>query len=92
MSRARARHILVPCQETGLKLKTELDAGADFAALAREYSHCPSGASGGDLGEFGRGQMVEAFDDAVFEAEVGRYIGPVKTEFGYHVILVTERR
>lgn len=92
MFRARARHILVSSEAVILELKDLLAEGADFAALAREHSSCPSGASGGDLGEFMRGHMVPEFDAAVFEAEVGTCVGPVKTEFGYHLIEVTERR
>ena len=89
--RARARHILVPTQEACEQLKTELDGGADFAALAREHSQCPSGQRGGDLGEFSPGQMVREFDDVVFKSELGTVHGPVKTEFGYHLIEVTRR-
>ena len=58
--------------------------------LQKEYSTCPSKAQGGSLGTFGRGQMVKEFDEAVFTAEVGKVIGPVKTDFGYHLIRVDE--
>lgn len=92
MTRARARHILVSTEADSLALKDKIDAGADFAELAKEHSSCPSGQSGGDLGEFGRGQMVAEFDKAVFEGEVGTCIGPVQTQFGYHLIEVIERR
>lgn len=92
MTRARARHILVPTEKDSLELKSQIDAGADFAELAKQHSTCPSGKSGGDLGEFGRGQMVAEFDAACFDGEVGTCIGPVKTQFGYHLIEVTERR
>jgi peptidyl-prolyl cis-trans isomerase C len=72
-------------------LKKQLDAGADFAALAKENSDCPSGQKGGDLGEFTRGQMVKAFDDAAFSQEVGK-VGPIiETPFGFHVIKVTAK-
>jgi parvulin-like peptidyl-prolyl isomerase len=67
-------------------LKTQLDGGADFAALAREHSDCPSGASGGDLGPFGRGQMVKAFEETAFELPVGETSGVIETPFGYHII------
>ena len=92
MSRARARHILVPTEADCLDLKTQIEAGASFEDLAQKHSTCPSGKSGGDLGEFGRGQMVAEFDQAVFEGDVGKCLGPVKTQFGYHLIEVTERK
>jgi peptidyl-prolyl cis-trans isomerase C len=89
--KARARHILVASQEECEKLKTQIEGGADFAALASEHSQCPSGKSGGDLGEFGPGMMVKEFDDVVFSAEVGKVHGPVKTQFGFHLIEITSR-
>ncbi len=91
MPRARARHILVPTQQACEDLKKQIDGGADFGALARQHSQCPSGKSGGDLGEFSPGQMVREFDQVVFSAEVGKTQGPVKTQFGYHLIEVTNR-
>ena len=91
MATARARHILVPTKEQCDDLKKQIDGGADFAALAREHSKCPSGQQGGDLGEFGPGQMVKEFDEVVFSAELGKPHGPVKTQFGYHLIEITER-
>jgi peptidyl-prolyl cis-trans isomerase C len=89
--RAKARHILVPTAETCQELKTRIESGDDFAQLAREHSKCPSGQKGGDLGEFSPGQMVREFDDVVFKADVGSVHGPVKTEFGYHLIEITQR-
>ena len=91
MPKARARHILVKDQATCEDLKKQIEAGADFAALAREHSDCPSGKQGGDLGEFGPGQMVKEFDTVVFSAPVGQVQGPVKTQFGYHLVEVTAR-
>ena len=88
---ARARHILVKTEEACNDLKTQIDGGADFAALAKEHSDCPSGQKGGDLGEFGPGKMVKEFDDVVFTADVGTVQGPVKTQFGYHLLEVTSR-
>ncbi len=67
-------------------LKAQIDGGADFADLARQHSDCPSGRSGGDLGNFGRGQMVGPFEDAAFGLEVGGTSGVVETDFGYHII------
>src|SRR5690606_21095075 len=85
MSTATARHILVETEGEARELKERIEEGADFAALAREHSSCPSGQRGGDLGEFGRGMMVPEFDEVVFSAEVNTVQGPVKTQFGYHL-------
>jgi peptidyl-prolyl cis-trans isomerase C len=91
MATARARHILVETEEACQSLRTQIDDGSDFAALAKEHSSCPSGRSGGDLGQFGPGQMVPEFDSVVFSADIGSVQGPVKTQFGYHLLEVTER-
>ncbi len=91
MPKASARHILVKSEGFCQGLKTQIDEGADFAALAKEHSECPSGKEGGDLGHFSRGQMVKEFDEVVFSADVGTLQGPVKTQFGYHLIEVTAR-
>jgi len=91
MANASARHILVQSEEQCLDLKAKIEAGEDFATLAHEHSLCPSGAQGGDLGNFGRGQMVPEFDKVVFSAPVKEVQGPVKTQFGYHLLEVTER-
>ena len=89
--RAKARHILVDSAEVAESLKADIEGGADFGDVAREHSSCPSGREGGDLGEFGRGQMVPEFDEVVFSAEVGKTHGPVQTQFGYHLIEITSR-
>ena len=91
MARASARHILVPSNERCEELMARIEAGSDFAEVAREHSQCPSGKRGGELGEFGPGQMVKEFDEVVFSAEVGKVHGPVKTQFGYHIIEITNR-
>ncbi len=91
MAKASARHILVKTEAECLKLKTDIEAGRDFAQMARAYSQCPSGKKGGELGEFFRGQMVPEFDEVVFTKEVGRVHGPVKTQFGYHLVEITKR-
>jgi peptidyl-prolyl cis-trans isomerase C len=91
MAKARARHILVSTENACNDLKTKIEGGADFAALAKEHSSCPSGKQGGDLGEFGPGQMVPEFDTVVFNEEVGKVHGPVKTQFGYHLLEITSR-
>jgi peptidyl-prolyl cis-trans isomerase C len=89
--RATARHILVDSQETAESLKTQIEGGADFGDMARQHSSCPSSREGGDLGEFGPGMMVPEFDAVVFSAEVGKTHGPVKTQFGYHLLEITSR-
>ncbi|GFO57976.1 peptidylprolyl isomerase [Geomonas limicola] len=91
MSRAAARHILVSTEAQCLELKKQIEEGADFAEIARQYSSCPSGRQGGALGEFGPGQMVREFDEVVFSGEVGKVLGPVRTQFGYHLVEVTSR-
>lgn len=91
MAKARARHILVPSEAECLTLKEQIEAGSDFAEVARQHSQCPSGRQGGDLGEFSPGQMVREFDEVVFSGEVGKVLGPVKTQFGYHLIEITQR-
>lgn len=88
----RARHILVPSEEEALALIEELNGGKDFAELAQEKSTGPTGPNGGDLGFFGRNQMVAEFETAAYALEVGGVSAPVQTQFGWHVIKVEERR
>ena len=89
--RAIARHILVETESSCDGLKTRIAEGEDFAELARQHSKCPSGKQGGDLGEFGRGQMVAEFDEVVFSEALNTVHGPVRTQFGYHLLEVTSR-
>jgi len=91
MASASARHILVDNEEKCLELKAEIEGGADFADVARQHSSCPSGRQGGELGTFGPGQMVKEFDEVVFSGELNTVLGPVQTQFGYHLLEVTER-
>lgn len=91
MTKATARHILVATQAQCNELKASIEAGKDFAEVARQHSSCPSGRTGGDLGTFGPGQMVPEFDQVVFSAPVNTLQGPVKTQFGYHLLEVTSR-
>ena len=87
-----ASHILVTTEEEAQALVTDLDGGADFAALAKERSTGPSGPAGGELGWFARGAMVPPFDAAVAALEVGAISDPVQTQFGWHVIQLNETR
>lgn len=91
MATASARHILVESEADCLELKSQIEAGSDFAELAKTHSKCPSGQQGGELGTFSQGQMVPEFDKVVFSAEIGTVQGPVKTDFGYHLLEVTSR-
>ena len=91
MATASARHILVETEEVCLDLKNQIEGGMDFAKVAAEFSACPSGKSGGSLGQFSQGQMVPEFDKVVFTADLNQVHGPVKTQFGYHLIEITER-
>ena len=91
MARASARHILVATEAECNTLKGEIEGGKDFAEIAKKHSKCPSGKQGGALGEFGPGQMVPEFDTVVFNKEVGKVHGPIKTQFGYHLVEITKR-
>lgn len=92
MALAKARHLLVSSEAQCNKIKAQIEAGTDFAEMAKKHSSCPSGAQGGDLGEFGPGMMVPEFDAVVFSAPVGEVQGPVKTQFGYHLLIVDSRK
>ena len=92
MARASARHILVASEARCNELKAPIEGGADFAEIARQHSTCPSSRDGGDLGTFGRGQMVKEFDTVVFSAPLNTVQGPVRTQFGYHLLEVTSRQ
>ena len=92
MATASARHILVDNEAFCKELKEKINSGEmTFEEAAKENSTCPSGARGGELGTFGQGQMVPEFDKVVFNDEVGVVHGPVKTQFGYHLLETTER-
>ena len=100
----RASHILIRAatksddsekKEARQKLegiRKRLEQGEDFAALAKEFSQCPSAARGGDLGYFGKGKMVKAFEDAAFALKTGEISGIVETDFGFHLIKVTDKK
>ncbi|ADR33736.1 PpiC-type peptidyl-prolyl cis-trans isomerase [Sulfuricurvum kujiense DSM 16994] len=91
MAWATARHILVSTEAECNELKKQIEEGASFAEIAADNSQCPSGRKGGDLGRFSPGQMVKEFDTAVFNGDVGVLYGPIKTQFGYHLLEVTAR-
>mgnify|MGYP000983712551 CR=1 FL=1 len=92
MAKATARHILVDSEAQCSELKAQIEAGADFAQLAKQHSSCPSGREGGNLGSFRPGEMVREFDTVVFSAPLNVVQGPVKTQFGYHLLEVTSRQ
>ena len=90
MTTIEAKHILVEHSHEAEDLLKKLNDGESFSELAQKFSKCPSGQTGGDLGEFGRGRMVQAFEDAAFALEVDQVSGPVQTQFGYHLIQRTK--
>jgi len=87
-----ASHILVAEEEEAKKLKAEIDNGADFAELARAHSTDGSAQGGGSLGWFGLGMMVKPFEDAVLALKAGEVSAPVQTQFGWHIVKLTETR
>lgn len=92
MSEVKASHILVDTEAEAIALKEEILSGKPFEDVAAEHSKCPSGARGGDLGFFGRGQMVKEFENAAFDLKVGEISDPVRTNFGWHLIVVTDKQ
>lgn len=88
----KASHILVDTKAEADSIKSQIDNGTSFEAMAKKYSKCPSGENGGDLGYFQRGQMVKEFEFAAFDLPVGKVSEPVRTEFGWHLIKVTDRK
>ncbi len=91
-ARVSAKHILMEDLEAIEDVKKEIESGnKSFEDAAKEFSTCPSKERGGNLGEFGKGQMVPEFEKAAFEGEIGTIIGPVQTQFGYHLIKVEKK-
>ncbi|BEU05339.1 peptidyl-prolyl cis-trans isomerase [Agarivorans sp. OAG1] len=90
-AQARAQHIIVSSEKKALEILEKLNKGSSFEAMALRFSSCPSAKQGGDLGEFAKGDMVKSFDKAVFSGPLNEVIGPVKTQFGFHLIKVNER-
>ena len=89
-TQVRASHILVDTKEQAENLLLDIENGVDFADLAKEYSKCPSGRDGGDLRWFGKGMMVKPFEDAAFSLKKGEVSKPVETQFGWHLIKLTD--
>jgi parvulin-like peptidyl-prolyl isomerase len=89
MDQVRASHILVKEEASAKQLKSQIEGGASFEEMAKQHSSCPSKREGGDLGWFGKGQMVKPFEDAAFSLNEGKVSDPIKTQFGYHLIKVT---
>ena len=87
----RAEHILVKTHSEALELEKRISNGESFEELAKEYSICPSGRRGGDLGYFRHGDMVSAFEEAAFNMAIGEISEPVKTQFGWHIIKVLDK-
>ena len=88
----RASHILVKTEEEAKKIYDEIKDGKSFAEIAQAVSLCPSGQNGGDLGFFGKGVMVKSFEDAAFALEnIGEVSQPVQTQFGWHLIQLTDK-
>ena len=88
----RASHILVRTEEEAKKLRDEILNGASFAEIASKVSMCPSGRNGGDLGFFTKGQMVKEFEDAAFSLPLNEVSQPIKTQFGWHLLVVSAQR
>jgi len=92
VKQVKAAHILVKTEKKARDIKTMMETGESFSAMARKYSDCPSGRDGGDLGWFGRGQMVPDFEKAAFAGVPGDVLGPVRTNFGWHLIMVQDTK
>ena len=92
ITKVKASHILVSSESEAKALKSQIDEGTSFEELAKKYSKCPSCANGGDLGYFRRGQMVKEFEDAAFDTEINKVSEPIKTQFGYHLIKVYDKK
>lgn len=92
-TQVRASHLLVETEEEAKQLRESiLTDGKDFGDVAAEVSLCPSGAKGGDLGFFGKGQMVKEFEDACFTMEINEVSEPIQTQFGWHLIKLTDKK
>lgn len=89
----RASHLLVANEEEAAKLREQIEKEEiSFADAAAKFSKCPSGSQGGDLGFFGKGRMVPQFEEAAFNMKVGELSQPIQTQFGWHLLIVTDAR
>jgi len=91
-TQVHAAHILVGKEDQAKDLLSKINGGESFSELAKKNSDCPSGKRGGDLGWFQRGQMVKEFETAAFEGQKGQVVGPVKTQFGYHLVKIIDKK
>ena len=92
VKQVHAAHILVKREDKAKELMAKINGGDNFGELAQKFSDCPSGKKGGDLGWFGRGQMIKEFENAAFDGQKGQVVGPVKTQFGYHLIKILDQK
>ncbi len=92
VKQVHAAHILVKSEERAKEVLEMMNKGEKFSELAKKYSECPSGKKGGDLGFFSRQKMVKEFENAAFEGKEGSVVGPIKTQFGWHLIKVIEKK
>jgi peptidyl-prolyl cis-trans isomerase C len=92
VTQVRASHLLVSSLEEASSLREEIVSGVSFADVANRVSKCPSGRNGGDLGFFGRGQMVIEFEEAAFSLPLNEVSEPIQTQFGWHLLVVTDQK
>ncbi len=92
VKQVHAAHILVKSEDLAKELREKINKGENFSDLAKKFSQCPSGKKGGDLGFFSRQKMVKEFEKAAFDGKEGTVVGPVKTQFGWHLIKIIEKK
>ncbi|NMC60105.1 MAG: peptidylprolyl isomerase [Candidatus Methanofastidiosa archaeon] len=92
VKQVHAAHILVKSEDLAKELHEKIKKGESFSDLAKKFSQCPSGKKGGDLGFFSRQKMVKEFEKAAFDGKEGTVVGPIKTQFGWHLIKIIEKK
>jgi len=92
VKKINASHILVKSEQEAKVIKYDITHGKSFEEIAKKESLCPSGKKGGNLGWFGRGMMVKEFENVCFKAKKGDILGPVKTQFGWHIIKINDTK